>query len=157
MLEANILSPYCSLTDHSLTELLNCRRSTKKAAESTEHVCHFEYNTPYHLPSRYSLDYDHWGYFNGEGSSKGSYIPQHEVHGYKVDGADRTPHFPQSAADMLTDIVYKGGGRKKFVYESNMVASSRFHGQQPIRGRGSDQTNHRAIGRKRKYNRISIS
>lgn len=103
----------------------------ENSGESTEHVCHFEYNTPYHLPSRYSPDYDHWGYFNGEGSSKGSYIPEHEVHGHKVDGADRTPHFPQSAADMLTDIVYKGGGRKKFEYESNMVRPQDFMGNNP--------------------------
>jgi len=103
----------------------------ENSGESTEHVCHFEYKTPYHLPSRYSPDYDHWGYFNGEGSSKGSYIPEHEVHGHKVDGADRTPHFPQSAADMLTDIVYKGGGRKKFEYESNMVRPQDFMGNNP--------------------------
>ena len=107
----------------------------EKNGETTEHVCHFEYNTAYHLPSRYSLDYDHWGYFNGTGSSQGEYIPTYEIHGHVVEGADRSPKFPQTAADMLTDIVYKGGGRKKFEYEANVAAGGYF-GEKAIIGGG---------------------
>jgi len=107
----------------------------EKNGETTEHVCHFEYNTAYHLPSRYSLDYDHWGYFNGTGSSQGGYIPTYEIHGHVVEGADRSPKFPQTAADMLTDIVYKGGGRKKFEYEANVAAGGYF-GEKAIIGGG---------------------
>ena len=107
----------------------------EKNGETTEHVCHFEYNTAYRLPSRYSLDYDHWGYFNGTGSSKGGYIPTYEIHGHVVEGADRSPKFPQTAADMLTDIVYKGGGRKKFEYEANVAADGYF-GEKTIIGGG---------------------
>lgn len=107
----------------------------EKNGETTEHVCHFEYNTAYHLPSRYSLDYDHWGYFNGTGSSQGGYIPTYEIHGHVVEGADRSPKFPQTAADMLTDIVYKGGGRKKFEYEANVAADGYF-GEKTIIGGG---------------------
>ena len=107
----------------------------EKNGETTEHVCHFEYNTAYKLPSRYSLDYDHWGYFNGTGSSQGGYIPTYEIHGHVVEGADRSPKFPQTAADMLTDIVYKGGGRKKFEYEANVAADGYF-GEKTIIGGG---------------------
>lgn len=107
----------------------------EKNGETTEHVCHFEYNTAYQLPSRYSLDYDHWGYFNGEGSSNGKYIPTYELHGYLFEGADRSPKFPQTAADMLTDIVYKGGGRKTFEYEANIAADG-YLGEQFITGGG---------------------
>lgn len=107
----------------------------EKNGETTEHVCHFEYNTAYHLPSRYSLDYDHWGYFNGEGSSNGKYIPTYELHGHLFEGADRSPKFPQTAADMLTDIVYKGGGRKTFEYEANIAADG-YLGDQFITGGG---------------------
>ena len=107
----------------------------EKNGETTEHVCHFEYNTAYHLPSRYSLDYDHWGYFNGTGSSQGGYIPTYEIHGHVVEGADRSPKFPQTAADMLTDIVYKGGGRKKFEDEANVAADGYF-GEKTIIGGG---------------------
>lgn len=107
----------------------------EKNGETSEHVCHFEYNTAYHLPSRYSLDYDHWGYFNGTGSSQGGYIPTYEIHGHVVEGADRSPKFPQTAADMLTDIVYKGGGRKKFEYEANVAADGYF-GEKTIIGGG---------------------
>ena len=107
----------------------------EKNGETSEHVCHFEYNTVYHLPSRYSLDYDHWGYFNGTGSSQGGYIPTYEIHGHVVEGADRSPKFPQTAADMLTDIVYKGGGRKKFEYEANVAADGYF-GEKTIIGGG---------------------
>ena len=101
----------------------------------SEHVCHFEYNTSYSLPSRYSLDYDHWGYFNGTGSSNNSYYPTYEMHGQVIEGADRSPHWPQTMADMLTDIVYKGGGRKQFEYEANMAAGG-YSGSETIIGGG---------------------
>ena len=93
----------------------------EKNDDITEHICHFEYNTPHQLPSRSSLDYDHWGYFNGNGSSNNKHIPTYEAFGQVIQGADRSPHWPQTMANMLTDIIYKGGGRKTFEYEANIA------------------------------------
>lgn len=103
--------------------------------ELSEHVCHFEYNTSHQLPSRYSQDYDHWGYFNGTGSSKNQYYPSYTFHGRTIEGADRSPHWPQTMADMLTDIVYKGGGRKTFEYEAN-IAAVKYSPNQTVVGGG---------------------
>lgn len=87
----------------------------------TEQICHFEYNTAYQLPTRSSLDYDHWGYFNGTGSSHNKRIPTYEAFGQVIQGADRSPHWPQTMANMLTDIIYKGGGQKTLEYEANIA------------------------------------
>lgn len=79
----------------------------------------FLYNTGCNLPGRSSHDTDHFGYYNGPNSSKGYNYPKG---GFSEDmpdkGADKEPHWPYTMADMLTEIQYKGGGRKVFRYES---------------------------------------
>ncbi len=78
----------------------------------------FIYNTGCNLPGRSSHDTDHFGYYNGPNSSKGYNYPKG---GFSEDmpdkGADKEPHWPYTMADMLSEITYKGGGRKVFKYE----------------------------------------
>lgn len=78
----------------------------------------FGYNTGYSLPSRSSRNTDHFGYYNGPDSYKGYDYPQG---GYNDSlpsrGDDKEPHWPYTQADMLTEIRYKGGGKKVFDYE----------------------------------------
>lgn len=90
--------------------------------------CSFGYNTKQNLPPRNSLDMDHWGYYNGPNSSNGSRFPAHTVLGHAIPGADRTPHWPYTSANMLTSVTYKGGGKKEFEYEPNRLTSGEIIG-----------------------------
>ena len=93
-----------------------------------ELFCSFGYNTKQNLPLRNSLDMDHWGYYNGPNSSNGSLFPAHTVLGHAISGADRTPHWPYTSANMLTSVTYKGGGKKEFEYEPNRLTSGEIIG-----------------------------
>lgn len=96
-----------------------------------ELLCSFGYNTKQNLPLRNSLDMDHWGYYNGPNSSNGSLFPAHTVLGHAIPGADRTPHWPCTSANMLTSVTYKGGGKKEFEYEPEPVDFGRDHRRCP--------------------------
>lgn len=74
---------------------------------------------------------DHWGYYNGPNSSNGSLFPAHTVLGHAIPGADRTPHWPCTSANMLTSVTYKGGGKKEFEYEPNRLTSGEIIGGGP--------------------------
>ena len=93
-----------------------------------ELLCSFGYNTQQNLPLRKSLDMDHWGYYNGPNSSNGSLFPAHTVLGHAIPGADLTPHWPCTSANMLTSVTYKGGGKKEFEYEPNRLTSGEIIG-----------------------------
>ena len=93
-----------------------------------ELLCSFGYNTKQNLPLRNSLDMDHWGYYNGPNSSNGSLFPAHTVLGHAIPGADLTPHWPCTSANMLTSVTYKGGGKKEFEYEPNRLTSGEIIG-----------------------------
>lgn len=93
-----------------------------------ELICFFGYNMKQNLPPRNSLDMDHWGYYNGPNSSNGSRFPAHTVLGHAIPGADRTPHWPYTSANMLTSVTYKGGGKKEFEYEPNRLTSGEIIG-----------------------------
>ena len=71
---------------------------------------------------------DHWGYYNGPNSSNGSLFPAHTVLGHAIPGADLTPHWPCTSANMLTSVTYKGGGKKEFEYEPNRLTSGEIIG-----------------------------
>lgn len=88
-----------------------------------ELVCSFGYNMEQNLPMRNSYDMDHWGYYNGPNSSNGNAFPTHTVQGHLIPGADRSPHWPYTAANILTSITYKGGGKKELEYEPNQSTS----------------------------------
>jgi hypothetical protein len=78
----------------------------------------FSYNTSVNLPSRYSKNFDHWGYHNS--NTINSWIP--EIPGYP--GASRQPDAAKQFAYLLTTINLRGGGASKvFEYENNFVNS----------------------------------
>lgn len=89
----------------------------------TELICLLNYNLQQNLPYRNSLDIDHWGYYNGPNTSNGYQYPTHTVQGHSIAGADRAPHWPYTAANILTSITYKNGGKKEFEYEPNQLSS----------------------------------
>lgn len=93
-----------------------------------ELICLLNYNMQQNLPYRNSLDMDHWGYYNGPNTSNGHQYPTHIVQGHTIAGADRSPHWPYTMANILTSITYKGGGKKEFEYEPNQLASGQIVG-----------------------------
>ena len=85
-------------------------------------ACYFSYNTTQNLPPRNTADLDHWGYYNGPGSSANSLYPAYSVMAQEFSGADRMPHWPYTSANILTSITYRNGGKKVFEYEPNEYA-----------------------------------
>lgn len=112
---------------NSALQLWKIEVANQEAAKR-ELICFFGYNMKQNLPPRNSLDMDHWGYYNGPNSSNGSRFPAHTVLGHAIPGADRTPHWPYTSANMLTSVTYKGGGKKEFEYEPNRLTSGEIIG-----------------------------
>jgi len=83
----------------------------------------FTYNTTT-LPARNSKSIDAWGYYNGKTNT--TLLPKY-VNGlsstpYYFLGADRSPDFNGSKAQVLENITYPTGGSTEFVYEGHEYA-----------------------------------
>lgn len=76
----------------------------------------FEYNTTA-LPSRFSSNQDHWGYYNG---IKGNVnlLPIDVMRGFPT-GANREPDAVFMKAGVLNKVTYPTGGSTVFNYEAN--------------------------------------
>lgn len=90
--------------------------------EILQTVCDFRYNTRVNLPARNSNRFDHWGYYNENLSSK--YYPtitwtNYGQLSYVYEGADRTPSFNHTSANVLEEVVYQDGRTTKYEYELN--------------------------------------
>jgi YD repeat-containing protein len=84
----------------------------------------FEYDFSQKLPSRFSVEQDHWGYYNGK-SSNTTLIPVHEAQlsyfnnpakTYFFNYANRDPSLAHARAQSLTKISYPTGGSTSFTY-----------------------------------------
>jgi hypothetical protein len=105
--------------------LPECKRlKISKVAETTNGtnlpVKSFDYNTV-NLPSRKSIQYDHWGYYNNNQTSNAippskSYYTSATI---SFPGADKSPHEDRSQANILTEISNAAGGRQKMYYQLN--------------------------------------
>ncbi len=95
----------------------------------------FTYNEETNLPSSYTRDYDHWGYYNYLDS-----IPNHSPvpdadyystvfesnagHGYPPFNGNRDPNEEKMKAGVLEKITYPGGGYIKYDFEANRARSN---------------------------------
>jgi hypothetical protein len=97
----------------------------------------FNYNTTVNLPSRYSKNFDHWGYYNN--NTVNSWIPRilttdpqrRFTNPFPIgvnqpyppisypNGAIRDPDPVKSLANILTSFSSRGGGSQTFQYESH--------------------------------------
>lgn len=94
----------------------------------------FFYNTDVNLPSRYSKNFDHWGYYNSNTVDSWfpliTYeytLPYYIISGpsnYTIGGASREPDPIRSAANILTGIEERGGSCKRFEYEAHVAVHS---------------------------------
>ena len=115
-----IKSVYLSYGQFSNRALQLCKvEEGNTQTNDRELVCWFSYNTDQNLPERSSMDFDHWGYYNGPNSHHGHTFPSYTVKLKKIDGADRSPFWPYTSANILTSIHYKNGGKQEFKYEPN--------------------------------------
>ncbi len=84
----------------------------------TDLVCNFFYEQEYVLPARNTPSFDHFGYYNRSELGGGDY-PSLSIMTDRIPGRNYAPKWPYTKADILTEIRYKGGGRKTFEYEAN--------------------------------------
>lgn len=98
-------------------------------------VYNFIYNTYVNLPSRYSKNFDYWGYYNS--NTVDSWIPYvtkdfatlyrkdpNITWGGSLSGADRNPEESKSMSNILIGITDRSGGIKQFVYESHNAGNT---------------------------------
>ena len=78
----------------------------------------FEYNTSRNLPARDSKDFDHWGYYNGKSNT--TFFP--------TEGADRSPSFAHTTANILTRVYNNLGGYVDYEYENNKLINGSIVG-----------------------------
>lgn len=81
----------------------------------------FYYNTT-NLPSRKSIKYDHWGYYNNNTYSSAiapskTYNDQTGTISYP--GADKSPYLTNTQANILRKIENAAGGSQEFFYQLN--------------------------------------
>lgn len=83
----------------------------------------FSYNT-IKLPSRYSKNFDHWGYYNG--NTVDSWLPAD--YSLSLPGASREPDLEKMQAAMLERIDQKSGSHQRLVYEPHeaLISGSPF-------------------------------
>lgn len=85
----------------------------------------FTYNETIQMPSRFSPDKDHWGYFNDAGNT--TTIPNtSSVYGTGYQGADRDANASTMQACILKKITYPTGGETLFTYETNQSTDPRI-------------------------------
>ncbi|MDR7131626.1 hypothetical protein J2X69_003990 [Algoriphagus sp. 4150] len=77
----------------------------------------FNYNEVNNLPSRESKNFDYLGYFNG--NTVDSWFPA--VPNAGLSGASRSPNATLTQANMLTNIINRGGASTAILYEGNVV------------------------------------
>ncbi|WP_158288515.1 RHS repeat domain-containing protein [Mucilaginibacter psychrotolerans] len=96
----------------------------------------FEYNTLQNLPSRKSVQFDHWGFYNSnpyDRSIPGSLIVYQTLANIKIpvglepydpsrDAAIKVPDPVRCQANILTKTINPGGGYSTFEYELNQYA-----------------------------------
>jgi hypothetical protein len=89
-----------------------------------DHLYSFTYNTTVNLPSRYSKNFDHWGYYNS--NTVDSWLPEitQQVStggpaSLYIHGASREPDASKSMANILETITERRGGAKQFVFEAH--------------------------------------
>jgi hypothetical protein len=89
----------------------------------------FTYNTSVNLPSRYSKNFDHWGYYND--NTVNSWFPEIKSSelifvfwnpplSLNFSGASREPDAVRMSANILTSVLERGGGSKQFNYEPHL-------------------------------------
>ena len=103
----------------------------------------FEYDESVSLPNKFSCEQDFWGYYNGNGDTNTSLIPNiyvypdcnvttsiyHSIYSvfqrnnyeleYLIPGADRNSNFEYAKSGVLNKIRYPMGGYETFRYELN--------------------------------------
>lgn len=87
----------------------------------------FNYNTAVNLPSRYSKNFDHWGYYNANTVDSwfpeitsidfALILPPGAVNNVNSSGASRVSDEVRMSANILTSINERGGSSREFVYE----------------------------------------
>lgn len=129
---------YTSLPAHIHDQQAICKRLrldkfTEKGDENNTtgfKIYQFQYSTK-PVPSRCSLDQDHWGYYNG--ANNNSLLPPTTDATYPVSSFNansREANQNYSDAGLLQKIIYPTGGETDFVYEPNQVETA-ITGQSP--------------------------
>lgn len=117
------VSDGCSTSDCKRLKLSQIREVTNGVNLTKNTFGYFTTN----LPSRSSIKYDHWGYYNNNtytsaiGPSK-----SYNVFGTPTTypGADKTPNLANAQANALKTIGNAAGGTQEFVYQLNEYEDS---------------------------------
>ncbi|MBB2145797.1 hypothetical protein GM921_09885 [Pedobacter sp. LMG 31464] len=101
--------------------------------ENVKNAIHsFTYNQSMALPSRFSYNQDHWGFFNGKSNT--SLIPPSTSGVSAFDGADRSADEASMQAFSLKRIKYPTGGTQTFNYEANNAYMQDFQNEPKLLG-----------------------
>ncbi|MDR2950603.1 MAG: RHS repeat protein [Prevotella sp.] len=80
----------------------------------------FSYNSQGNTISPLTIDYDHWGYWNGTGTNSSLVINtlyDRELYDFQYGNRRPASTDIESSATLLNEITYPTGGYKKFIYE----------------------------------------
>lgn len=85
----------------------------------TQNIAKFHYCTTPNLPARNSMDFDHWGYYNGKNNT--TLFPYFNTGSCEFSGADHSPSLYYTKANVLTRIEQPLGGYTEYKYDLNTV------------------------------------
>ena len=77
----------------------------------------FTYYNPSSLPSRYSYNSDHWGYYSANGAEFAALEKYSWLTGSNID--TKEPSFPEAQYGSLESVQFPTGGKNKYIYELN--------------------------------------
>lgn len=108
----------------SISEVTDCLESPEK--EKIQTLQRFSYHLPpaitLDITARYSTEYDHWGYHNGNKTK--SRIPSYIHNGKVYPGADKSPDAEKMKVFTLYKIETAAGGYTEFTYEPHDYAEN---------------------------------
>lgn len=96
------------------------RQFLEKLHNSTNGKYSFSYNQQGNNISPLTIDYDHWGYWNGIGTNSSlvvNTIFDQELYDFQY--GDRRPGTNVESATLLNKIIFPTGGYKQFIYEQH--------------------------------------
>lgn len=82
----------------------------------TAPISHFEY-ADWHIPDMETLDFDHWGYYNGA-NNKSNFV-KGRYRSVRLDGANREANLFHAQSGILKRVYTSTGGYTEYEYELN--------------------------------------
>lgn len=114
------LKSICFDYSHFLNKALKLDAIYESASGKRLAIHQFEYYTDKHLPDKNSLDFDHWGFYNGAQNIRK--YPAISILSGELKGDDHSPVLEYARANTIKRIYYATGGYKEFDYELNTTA-----------------------------------